>query len=707
MKPIKDADKIIERFEKDWESMSDYWSKLHQEWRKDMKFIWFNKQWDKEAEAERTRPLSVNGSAVPPRPCLVFNILKPFIIKVCNGIKKLRMGIKVNPVDNGTDKELAEVRRGIHRAIERNTEAESARDNATNGAVSAGYGFYGFVTEPEDPKSFDHEIKYRTVKDATNVLWDDDDKTEDGSGLKKFILQEIYGVKEFETEFDVDWTSMSGSEKQLSGAWGTQNKPIVSEYWYIDEKKETLVMVDGVNMYLSEAKEKFKDEALPIESFLDADEETGEIYERETHSREVWVCKLAGRRVLSKDKWKGYWIPWFKIEGRFELVDGDVIKSGLGRDAKPSQQTYNYARNNQIERMGQANKIPMYVPVDGIPEAEKIKYETANSRNWDHLKFNAYDEQGRPIPGPQKPPPAQIEPAFANEAGTSRDEIMATMGLYGSYTGDTQNEKSGKAILAGAQESADIVYDFSNNKVKVMKHEGRVREEMIPKVYDTARQVRMVGEDDKEKVIMVNQKARDEKGREYYYDMKVGKFDIKIDMGPSDEDKRLETLQGLEGLRSVIPPQAFAAMADIFVGEQSFRRSDEAEARLKRWIELNMPGIIEDKDGPSPEVKQMQAQMKQMEQQAMQVIQQLKTENDQLKAKTELEKAKILVNAEIEKAKLEEQKQVNEENNEVDVFKAETDRIKVEGDNASKVGQNRLNAVKTMTDISKPERRYT
>ncbi len=704
MKDIPGSDKIIKQFEEDFEGMSSEWDLLHVEHRHDTRFTWFNEQWTPEAIEDRKGIPGPNGT--PPRPTNVFNILKPYIIKVCNGIKKLRMGIKVAPIDSGEDKDLAEVFRGIQRAIERNTGAIAARDHATNQAVTGGYGFYAFETDYEDPKSFNQELKYRMIHDATQVLWDDGDRTLDGSGCKKLIFREPITEDEFEMRFNQKWEDVYEiGGQEIGRSWGKANQPVISEYWYVEEKPETLVRITDENgqeenLFLSEAKERYKDEELPVEAFLDVDPETGEVLQKDSHSRVVWCCKMAGNKVLAKDKWAGYWIPWFKIEGRLNICDGDIIRQGLTRDGKASQECYNYSRNTSIERLGLSTKLSWITAEGSIPETEKSKWGTSNTRNWPNLNWTPYDEQQRPLPAPFRTPPADIDVGHVQEASTSQNEIMAEFGMYGSFMGNTQNEKSGKAILAGAQESADTTFDFADNKVATMKHEGRVRNEIIPKLYDTARQVRMVGEDDVEKVVMVNAKAKDEKGNDYYYDLKKGKYDITIEMGPSEESKRLESREGMEMYMRALPNFA-PAIADIYAKEQDWRYSDEVASRAKNWINQNMPGIIEDKDGPPPEMQQMKQQMDQMKKAAMEAIQQLRQENEQLKAKTQLEAEKIKAADKIAEEKNEIDIFQAESKAEIDKYNAETNRMKLEEDKKKNLVGTALDVAKFKTDISK------
>lgn len=660
---VAEEQKILERYEKDYDGMSNYWDDLHKRHRNCTKFTWFNEQWDDEAKAARA--VSGGRDSLPPRPTLVFNISKPFIIKVINGVKKMKPALKVKPMDD-TDVELADVRRGIMRGIEKNTGAIPARLNALKDAVNSGYGFYRFDTDYADPRSFDQEIKYHIIEDPTTVYWDENSVEPDGSDCMKCRIEEKYSKKRFESEFGIKWDEVYTQE--TSSAWGSMDSPVVAEYWYIEEKEETLVRVIGENGYeeafLSEVKKEYGDD---FEPYLELDED-GEYIQRPTTSRQVYRCKMAGKKVLDIEKWKGYWIPIFKIVGRKSTCENKVRIDGLGEDVKAPQKAYNYARNGKLERMALSPKNPFLTATGSVPKSAKYKWETANTRNWSSLDYNAYDDQQRPLPAPIRANPVNIDPGLVQEEVTAAEEIKATLGMFGSYMGDTAGEKSGRAIQAGAAESADITYDFAHNMAITMNHEGRVLNELIPKIYDTARQVRMVGEDDEEKVITVNQQAQDERGRDYYYDMNQGKFDVSVTMGPDSETKRMQQREEMEALFGKTP-ELREVLSPEFIRVSDWDGADEIADIAKAFREMKYPTLkIPDKNAKNevnPQVMQMQQQMQEMNG----ILQQLQAENEQLKTDKSLE-AQKLQNDDMN----------NEEKNEIDTYKADTDRFKAETD---------------------------
>ena len=669
---MKDS-KIIKRFEKDFESMNTYWEPLHKKHRDTIKFVWFNEQWDSAALQERNKGRTNNGDPLPPRPTLVFNLCKAFVIKVVNGIKKMKPSLSVSGIDGEADKVLADVRKGMLQSIERNTNAIPARLNAMTDAVSAGYGFYRFITDHTDPKSFQQEVRYMPIEDATCVLYDEGSKELDGSDCMKAIVQEKYTKREFKAEFGKDWDDIyqagNPDGSNLSKAWGTAESPSISEYWFIEQKKERLVKLTpefgNKAVFYSEVTKMAEETGINPEYMLQRDQ-SGKILERPTTSRQVWWTKLVGKEVLDKKEWPGYWIPIFKVEGRCKKSQGETIKSGLADDAKGSQKSYNYARNSQLERLALTTKSPYVAPIGSIPETEKYKWATSNSRNWSTLGFNAYDKNGNPLPPPQRTPSVQVDPGLAVEAQTSQDEIKSTMGLYGSFIGDTQQEKSGRAIIAGAEESADTVYDFAANLSATGNYENKVLNELIPKIYSVPQQVRMVGEDEKEKVVWINQQAQDENGEPYYYDMNLGKYDLKFEMVPGDESKRMQTRDAMEQFLGKLPPEFTAGMSDLLALEQDFRKSDEMAERAREMIKMQFPGLIKDDEAeeePPPELIEAQQVIDDMNAQ----LQQLSMENEQMKSDKRLDARRVQI--EEFKAKTERMEAI---------VSAQTDQAKIE-----------------------------
>ena len=144
--------------------------------------------------------------------------------------------------------------------------------------------------------------------------------------------------------------------------------------------------------------------------------------------------------------------------------------------------------------------------------------------------------------------------------------------------------------------------------------------DLIPKIYDTERVLRIIGDDGKPELVTLNQRTVDEQGVEKILnDVSVGKYDVVMDTGPGYSSKRQEAVEAMTGLFAA-DPQLIQVAGDLFVRNMDFPGADIIADRLAA---SNPMAQIDDKSPVPPQVqmqvKNMQAQL----QQAQQTIQQL------------------------------------------------------------------------------------
>lgn len=675
---------IVEKFEADFERCKGQTRLVHSDYKEDKEFFLLDKQWS-DAEKSARNP---RGQAA--RPTLTVNRMRQFLMQVINDHKQSRMGIKVNPAGGSEDKDLATVRQGITRAIEKNNGGHAAYGQAKTDQVAGGFGAWRLYADYISPTSVDEqEPKYMPIWDATKLYWPLKDCLEaDYSDMDCAIIQEDWSASKFKSKFGKDAADFLTKEKNASGAWGSAG-PTVSEYYFKHEIKEMLVKaLDGQGRYLSDLEKEAEAAGVPVDMLIVKDDE-GQPVERETTRCEIWWAKLAGKEVLGKPvKLPGQWIPVFIANGRKVVVNGETHLWSLGRPAKDTQRSHNYAASAEMERLSLSPKAPFIVAEGSIDPLEKTKWATLNTGNHPYVKFHAYHPTTKaPLPPPKRTDPIQSDPGFLNLKASTVDEMKAVLGMYDASLGQKSNETSGVAINARRAEGDNATFDFADNMAIAIRHCGRVLNEWIPVYIDTPRQVRMIGEDDREKVVRVNEEAQDESGETYNYSMSEGKFDIDIAMGPSAATKRQETVQSMQEFYQA-DPSAAAVTGHLFAKEQDWRYADEFSKILKKKANLQFPGVIEPEpgeDGQQPIPPQVQQQMQQMQmqmqqmgeqlqqaQQALQENQRLKIENQTVKADKQIDSAKLQLEA--EKIKIEQ-------------FKADTDRMKVQNEAGIKQGQ--------------------
>ena len=132
------------------------------------------------------------------------------------------------------------------------------------------------------------------------------------------------------------------------------------------------------------------------------------------------------------------------------------------------------------------------------------------------------------------------------------DEIKSTTGIYSASLGDRDNETSGRAILAQQRKSDIGNFTFIDNVARAIKYTGMVILDLIPKIYDSARVVQIMGADGEQKLQRINQLA-ETKGGQKFVDLSVGQYDLTVSQGASYATKRIEALNSLIEIARVNP----------------------------------------------------------------------------------------------------------------------------------------------------------
>jgi len=146
------------------------------------------------------------------------------------------------------------------------------------------------------------------------------------------------------------------------------------------------------------------------------------------------------------------------------------------------------------------------------------------------------------------------------------------------------------------------------------KQAGNLIAELIPKIYDTEREIEILGEDERPKVIQINKQHIDESGQMKHYDMTKGKYSLVVTVGKAFNSKRMETFDTMQQVLAT-QPNLMPTIGDIF-----FRNSDLAgsEQLAERFHKMLPPQLQDDKQNQLPPQAQAVMAQSQQQMQAMQ-----------------------------------------------------------------------------------------
>jgi hypothetical protein len=184
---------------------------------------------------------------------------------------------------------------------------------------------------------------------------------------------------------------------------------------------------------------------------------------------------------------------------------------------------------------------------------------------------------------------------------------------------------------------------FMDNLVRSFKQGGEVIAELIPIIYDTAREIQILGEDEAVKIIKINEEHTDEKGKPIHYDMTRGKYEPIVTSGKAFDSKRMETFDTMQQLVQSAPN-----LLPMF-GDVLFQASDLAGADIlsERFKKMLPPNLQDNDDQEIP--PQAQAAIQQLQQHTQALNAACKEYESQIH-KLEFEKAAKIVdnNAKLE-----------------------------------------------------------
>lgn len=629
------AENLIETAKKRFQLAVDAESEIRTAALEDLRFS-IGEQWPENIKADRETQR---------RPTLTINRLPQFIRQVTNDQRQNRPSIKVSPVDNGADPDSAKVRQGLIRHIEYSSNADVAYDVAFDGAVRKGLGYFRITTEYCDPLSFDQDIKIKAVPDSFLVYLDPFSQEPDGSDANWGFVFEDVNEDDYKAQYpgtkltkESDWSSLGDTS-----GWIKEKSARIAEYFYKEFKSVKIFQMSDGSVVRDDdeaGKQMAAANMLQIKN------------ERTAMLPVVHWAKINGLEVLDEKEWAGSYIPIIPVYGDRIFIDGKKVLEGIVRHAKDPQRMLNYWESAKTETIALAPKAPWIIAGSQIKGYEKM-WETANTENYSALIYNAQSLNNTPLPPPQRnsyEPPVQAMTMALRESG---EHLKETTGVYDAAMGAKSNETSGVAIQRRSQQAQTSNFHFVDNLSRSLRHAGRIILELIPKIYDTERAVRIIGEDDSEEIKIVNQIV-DPETNGPGINLSSGKYDIIVQTGPSYATKRQEAAEHMLEFIKVFPAAA-QVVGDLVAKNLDFPGAGDFQERLKAMVP---PEYIKDKKKPEVD-PEMQAQLQQMQQMVDQLTEQLNLKTSQIETKTleleskeRIEMAKLQVVVETKLAEL-------------------------------------------------------
>jgi len=577
-----------------------------------------------------------NNRTLEARPCLTINKIDAYVRQVTNQQRQQRPRIKVHGMNSASDAKVAQVLTGICRHIEVNSDADHAYDNAFNYAVRCGFGYWRVKTDYVREDSFDQEIYIEPIHNPFTVYFDPNSTLPDGSDAEKCLVTQVVSKKIFEKMYPDADTGVGFSQRgtgDSNSEWIMKEDIRIAEYWYTERKNDKLCL-------LSDGTSKFRSD-LPSDGEL-LSRGLVIIDERPTLKKQIKMIKCTAIEILEEGDWASKYIPIIPVYGEEFVIDNKRKKYGLVRMAKDPQRMYNFWKTSLTESIALAPKAK-WLLAEGQDEGHENEWAQANIKAMPVLRYKQKDIEGVMAPTPTRiqpeAPPAGI---MAAAEGINAD-MQAVLGIFDPNQMATGNI-SGKA-LNGQQQQIDLTnFHYYDNLTRSIKHTARIILDLVPKIYDQARVMRIIGDDGKPDLVEINKMQQDEQGiQKILNDVTVGEYDVVMDTGPGYNSKRLEAVNSMMPMLSA-DPNLMSVAGDLIFRNMDFPGADTIADRLAA---ANPLAQIDDKSEIPPQVQMQLAQSKQQIEQLQQELQgmqlMLKNRSDVEQMKQEAETKRVLI----------------------------------------------------------------
>lgn len=579
-----DTEAILEEARKRAAEAEEFWGPVYDAAEEDAQFE-DGLQWDAQIVADRAR----QG-----QPSLTLNPLPQYVDQVLGDLRRNSPSIHVSPTDDaaaarsipgrsGDRYTLAKVYEGLCRQIERDSHAEAHYDRAVQGAVQGGIGWLRVYATYAGDETFDQVIRIKSVPGRRNVLLDPHAHEPDRSDAAYGFVFSDMPREHFERLYPDAMTAELGRSDDMF--WRPGGRVRVAEYYSREPMRRALLLFgDGRSVWEDEVRDVLDE--LQAEGVVISQRSVRTVH------RVRWRL-ITGQSVLEGPRdIPCSTVPLVPVVGKETFHGGRTHLRGVVRHAKDAVRARNYWLSAATERVALAPKAPWVASIDAI-RGHEDEWRAANIGAPAVLPYN---------PGPEGPPQRVAGPAMpAAELQLVRemtDLVKSTVGMYDASLGARSNEQSGKAILARDAQAETQNFAYADNLARAVRRVGLILCEMIPRIYDTERVVRILREDGSGDWVRINQAIEDaETGRVVLVaDMGGAKMSVDVKSGPGYSTQRMEAVETMLELMRVTPRVGEIA-ADILARNMDWPGADELTERLRKVLP---PGMLQPREGEEP-----------------------------------------------------------------------------------------------------------
>jgi hypothetical protein len=492
-------------------------------------------------------------------------------------------------------------------------------------ALDCGFGAFYIDIDYESPKTFKKIITFNAVKDVLMCFWDPaanhPNKTDGSYSGFVFTMAEEEFLRRWPDADPSQAKSPPSSMESNLNYNQDDNICYVIKKWYKEYFNQTIYLTeDGQEYTKDEYKEYAKQQKMyrrkllkfrhvmtsqEYEHIIERTEVSPIADKRTSTDFKIKCALLTNTEELEVNDFPGKKLPLIYVEGFSSYVNGRQVTHPFAQAAVDSQRLMNYAASSLAEGLMKSRKEQWLVTPKMIEGQEQLWSDTTNIQG--ALQYNpdaaAHGAGGMPVPAQVATP---INPQFQQIYQQTQQDVRTTTGRYLENAGQSSGRESTETTLAKQASGNLTVGVYPDNLMDAIAEGGRVWAGIAPEIYDTDRELILMGEGGQTRHERVNYKSDVPKHNSFTnedeYDsinnITVGEYDVQVYAGQSFAAQNAINLQQMNQMFEAAQSPVFSLFADIYMKSLNTPNKNEMAKRAKMM--MVPPQIVAMDEGKPP-----------------------------------------------------------------------------------------------------------
>lgn len=545
------------------------------------------------------------------KPTMEFNKLTSIIRGILGEFRNNSPALTVRGVGKDVKQDAIDLREGLIRHIHYESDADIAYQVAGRHGLECGWGAARVVAEYDGPKTMKQVLRVKAIMDFQSAFWDPtatEANKSDGDYCGVYTMYSMDRYKKQYGKICPNPESVSGLSGNYYIRWNTRDTVLIAEMYFKEFYDKKLVQLsDGKEMWADEAKEVMDMQEQYMSSNPDHDmmgfvpltiENT-----RDVRDYKIKHIKFVQNKILEETDYPGRLLPIVYFEGDSTVIDGEQIPIPYIQDAIDTQKLINYIGSEIAYGILRSRKETIMGTSDMFEGHEDDWLNPDRVQGW--LEYNHDKNAGKP----EFVTPPVFNPTFITAYQNSTQDLMQILGRFEESRGQESNAISGVAINARQRAENKPVNLYDDNNQRGIKQIGKVLLDMMPHIYDTEREVMVMGADNKSSAVDINKQngfrmlPNGDVEPNIENDMTKGRFDIEIRVDGSYDAQMAQAMDTLIRLATINPAIA-NLIPDLLAENSGLENTQQLVERLRTLVPADIIAKEDGKQLPPPQPPQ-------------------------------------------------------------------------------------------------------